>query len=107
MGKKVDRWIADDGQEFAEQRDMLLHELSLVDAKEIDLFIRDKFPRKQAEYKNLLKEWQVYQRTRQLEEVPMPQPFVSEENVAPMVGIAEYPFNLDDDDDPFANASLL
>lgn len=109
MGKMVPRWIADDGQEFVERRDMLLHELSLIDAKEIELFVRDKQPRKQAEYRTLLKEWQLYQRTQQLDEQVSPSE-VPEDNHVPMVGITEYPFNLDDDDDDdhsFANATLI
>lgn len=113
MGKMVSRWIANDGQEFVEQRDMLLHELSLIDAKEIELFVRDKPPRKQAEYGTLLKEWQLYQRTQQLDEMT-PVNGILEDNHVPMLGIPENPFREDldpfvdlENDDPFANATLI
>lgn len=66
MGKKVDRWIADDGTEFQDQKSMLLYEMAQVDAKEIEVFLREKFSergsRRNSEYKKLLIEWQAYMR---------------------------------------------
>jgi hypothetical protein len=67
MGKCESRWIAEDGTEFKVEQDMLLHELSIIDAKEIDLFLMaQNVPlRRLNEYKKLLKAWQAYIRNTQ------------------------------------------
>lgn len=60
MGKQVSKWVADDGQEFDNQKDMLLYEMAVVDAKEIDLFLeaQEVSQRRVTEYKKLLVAWQ-------------------------------------------------
>lgn len=65
MGRQVTKWVSEDGQEFVDERSMLLHELELVDAKEIELFIQ-KYPEKKGkEYSKVLLDWQKYQRENQ------------------------------------------
>lgn len=65
MGNPVTKWISDDGLSFDDERSMLLHELALVDAKEIDLFVKQYKERKQKEYAVVLLDWQRYQRSIQ------------------------------------------
>lgn len=65
MGNPVTKWISDDGLSFEDECSMLLHELSLLDAKEIDLFVKQFKDRKQKEYAAVLNLWQKYQRSHQ------------------------------------------
>lgn len=64
MGRRTERWIADDGKEFNTREDMLRHELLLIDEKEIAIFVADKPQRRQKEYAKLLLEWQNYRRNQ-------------------------------------------
>lgn len=66
MGRRTERWIADDGKEFDTKEDMLRHELLLIDEKEIAIFVADKPPRRQKEYAKLLLEWQNYRRNQDI-----------------------------------------
>lgn len=65
MGKPVTKWVSDDGASFEDERSMILHELSLVDCKEIELFVKQYKERKQKEYASVLMDWQKYQRSNQ------------------------------------------
>ena len=70
MGKQVKKWIADDETMFDDERSMVLHELKLIDQKEIDLFLINKevSVKRKAEYTKLLREWQEHK--RELQELP-------------------------------------
>lgn len=69
MGKMVSKWIANDGEEFLSEQDMILHELEEIDKEEISVFVDNLKPsaRKASEYKKLLAQWQRYLRETQLE----------------------------------------
>lgn len=112
MGRRVDKWIADDGSEHDSQRGMVLHELALVDAREIDAFLRDdtgKLPKRHREYTRLLTEWQEYMRANDTAAEPMP------ETVQPVTDKAwapdHYAFASEavdkSEEDPFAGAVAL
>ena len=64
MGHQVSKWIADDGTEFNEKKLMLLHEMALIDGKEIALFLAKQniSSRRMTEYTKLLVSWQKYMR---------------------------------------------
>lgn len=68
MGKAVQRWIADDGTEFESEREMILHELTLLDIKEIDLWLQQQevSPKRLNEYRKLLRSWQQHIRNQEL-----------------------------------------
>lgn len=68
MGTSVVKWVADDGTAFDTEEEMLVHELALVDSKEIDIFLsmQDVTPRRIAEYKKLLTSWQSHMREQSL-----------------------------------------
>lgn len=68
MGRSALIWFADDGEEFKTQKDMLLHELLILDNKEIEAFLEtelDVKERKRGEYKKVLVAWQTYVRSTQ------------------------------------------
>lgn len=70
MGRAVERWIADDGTEFDNKRDMLLHEMTLLDEKEIDYFVThviETSVKRASEYKKLLITWQKHVRSQELD----------------------------------------
>jgi hypothetical protein len=74
MGKAVERWIADDGTEFDNKRDMLLHEMTVLDEKEIDYFVShviDTSVKRASEYKKLLITWQKHVRSQELDKPTM------------------------------------
>jgi hypothetical protein len=75
MGASVVKWVSDDGQSFDTREDMIIHELTLVDAKEIDIFlaINQTAPRKVPEYKKLLVLWQTHMRKQTMPELGNPQ----------------------------------
>lgn len=79
MGKKVSRWIADDGTEFNDQVFMIQHELAVLDEKEIDIFLAntEKTPRQQQIYKKILVEWQKHMRS-----IQMPTPIQSDDTLS-------------------------
>jgi len=64
MGSPVTKWKAIDGAEFGTQKDMLLHELSLNEATEIDIFLSTQYAssRRKAEYKRVLAQFAEYMR---------------------------------------------
>ena len=84
MGRAVERWVADDGSEFDSKRDMLVHEMTILDEKEIDYFVTtviDTSVKRASEYKKLLMAWQKHIRTQQFEEpmqleLPLPEPLL-------------------------------
>lgn len=70
MGKAIERWVADDGTEFATKKEMLIHELTMLDEKEIDVFLATAVnanSRRTSEYKKLLIQWQKHLRAQDLE----------------------------------------
>jgi hypothetical protein len=72
MGRRIERWIADDGVEFSTQQEMILHELDLIDAREIELFLdgMDKLaPRRRVEYAKVLVAWQQFKNRQATESV--------------------------------------
>ena len=74
MGRAVERWIADDGTEFDNKRDMLLHEMTLLDEKEIDYFVThviETSVKRASEYKKLLITWQKHVRSQELDKPTM------------------------------------
>ena len=75
MGVAIQRWVADDGTEFNTEQEMILHELSILDAKEIDVFLQhvvDTRPRKLNEYRKLLVSWQAYLQSQKYPKNPGP-----------------------------------
>lgn len=71
MGRAVEKWIADDGSEFGNKRDMIVHEMTILDEKEIDYFVTSIIQtsvKRTSEYKKLLMSWQKHVRTQQFEE---------------------------------------
>lgn len=71
MGRAVERWVADDGTEFDSKREMLIHEMTILDEKEIDFFVSniiETSAKRASEYKKLLMTWQKHIRGQQLEE---------------------------------------
>lgn len=61
MGKQIVKWISNDGQEFDSERDMILHELTLVENEEIKIYCAQNFPvKKQKEYQRVIQQWNVY-----------------------------------------------
>lgn len=72
MGKQVSKWLSDDGIEFDTKKEMLLHELSLLDEKEINIFIEDIYDcpsRQKKSYKKSIIAWQKYQRELDMKDV--------------------------------------
>ena len=67
MGHQTIRWVANDGQEFLEERDMILHELEAIDAKEAAAFCEEHYSnsKKRKEYIAVILAWQKYQRQGQ------------------------------------------
>ena len=68
MGRAIQRWVAEDGTEFDDERSMVLYELSILDASEIEIFLKDVIeasPRKTIEYRKILKRWQAYLQKQQ------------------------------------------
>ena len=70
MGRRAERWIADDGKEFNTREEMLRYELLLIDEKEIAIFVADKPARRQKEYAKLLLDWQSYRRDQDVPLAP-------------------------------------
>ena len=73
MGSPVTKWRAVDGAEFDSQKDMLLHELSLNEAAEIDVFLSSKYEssRRKTEYRRVLTQFAEYMRdSRYMQEHP-------------------------------------
>lgn len=76
MGRAVERWIADDGTEFDNKRDMLLHEMTVLDEKEIDYFVNhviETSVKRASEYKKLLITWQKHVRSQELDKPTLPE----------------------------------
>jgi hypothetical protein len=74
MGVSALRWIADDGVEFNSKREMLLHEMTLLDVKEIDIWLlqQEVSTKRMNEYRKLLRAWQQHIRTQELDsDVPL------------------------------------
>lgn len=77
MGRAVERWVADDGTEFDNKKDMLVHELTVLDEKEIDAFLAHTVSptsKRVTEYKKMLIQWQKYLRAQEMnitEALPM------------------------------------
>jgi hypothetical protein len=70
MGQAVQRWVADDGTEFDTQKDMIIHEMTILDEKEIDLFLAniETSVKRISEYRKLLITWQKYIRGQSFRE---------------------------------------
>lgn len=85
MGSPVTKWKAVDGAEFDTQKDMLLHELSLNEAAEIDVFLNSKYEnsRRKAEYKRVLTQFAEYMRDSRY---VAPQQSVEIESIMPRGG---------------------
>ena len=68
MGKAVQRWVADDGTEFETEREMILHEMTLLDVKEIDIWLQQQevSTKRMNEYRKLLGSWQQHIRSQEL-----------------------------------------
>jgi len=64
MGSPVTKWKAVDGAEFDTQKEMLLHELSLNEVAEIDVFLDNKYEnsRRKTEYRRVLTQFAEYMR---------------------------------------------
>ena len=64
MGHRADIWIADDGTPFDNQKDMIFHELSILDAKQIEIFLEhfECSDRRKKEYRKVLIDWQAFSR---------------------------------------------
>lgn len=82
MGGPVTKWISDDGVPFEDEQSMILHELALIDAKEIELFVQQYKERKRREYASVLSDWQKYQRQNQ----PLGRPVFNPEDRRVQVG---------------------
>lgn len=120
MGHQIAKWIADDGSEHNTERDMVMHEMEAVDAKEIEAFLRDedgKPPKRWREYTRILTEWQKYVRANYFDAaVPAALPDSASTESAPIDGNPEaswkpkdYAFGTEGvgEDDPFAGATTI
>lgn len=125
MGRRISKWIADDGSEHDTEREMVMHEMEAIDAKEIDAFLRKEdgnLPKRHREYTRVLIEWQKYVRASDLDAAtPMPKlspsaELVDPSLVAPFSGNPtemwqpkDYAFNGEavPEDDPFAGATSI
>jgi hypothetical protein len=91
MGKAVERWVADDGTEFDSKKDMLIHELTLLDEKEIDVFLTafvSPTSKRTTEYKKLLIQWQKHIRAQDFDVInslPAPELSAEVENIDPLI----------------------
>lgn len=113
MGRKAAIWYADDGTPFNDEASMLLHEMAILDAKEIDLFLASSefSGKRKTEYRKLLINWQQYMR----KQYPVATDNIPEEHVPstkqPAWKPAGYAFKdelpFEDDIDPFANATSI
>lgn len=72
MGRKVEKWVADDGTEFLDERSMRMHELAALDGKLIDVFLEDQevHSKKRPEYRRILVAWQEFFRGQGFVEQP-------------------------------------
>jgi hypothetical protein len=71
MGKRIERWVADDGTEFESEAAMLTHEMNLLDYQEIDIFMEsyDCAERKRGEYSKAVKAWQAYRNSHMVQQL--------------------------------------
>ena len=97
MGKVVERWVADDGTEFDNQKDMLIHELTVLDEKEIDVFLSSfvsPTSKRTSEYKKLLIQWQKHIRGQDLNVLSLFPTSESTNSADPDSDILEFPETL-------------
>lgn len=69
MVRTESRYIASDGTEFKDKREAILHDLAILDEREIDIFLSQSeyTVKRVTEYRKLLYTWQKYVRSQALE----------------------------------------